>query len=231
MEFRQECSSGRVVGFLWLVITPPGHVDLDPSHDDSDDWALIGANGQKAEICTSLLSRPQQQRPKPKKRKPLTGPIHPRPKGGFLRSSYDPLSDPHNKRPVHVTVHDAALLSRGITVSKSSYEKSLSTLLHLDAAPSRLRRPRHRDRIHEEMDRRSLQHLRVKGGWRFQRCHHGSGGAREEIHGVTAGVEAGVGQPYADADDSVLRVGVWGLLVLISVSVPVVPMPMVEGRW
>jgi regulator of Ty1 transposition protein 109 len=30
MSFRQECSAGRLVGFLWLVINPPGVVNSNP---------------------------------------------------------------------------------------------------------------------------------------------------------------------------------------------------------
>ncbi|KAL4926051.1 H3 histone acetyltransferase RTT109 [Aspergillus undulatus] len=30
MSFRQECSAGRLVGFLWLVINPPGVVNTNP---------------------------------------------------------------------------------------------------------------------------------------------------------------------------------------------------------
>ncbi|KAL4789989.1 histone acetylation protein-domain-containing protein [Aspergillus venezuelensis] len=39
MAFRQECSAGRLVGFLWLVINPPGVVNSNPMLSSTDGLA------------------------------------------------------------------------------------------------------------------------------------------------------------------------------------------------
>ncbi|KAL4948150.1 histone acetylation protein-domain-containing protein [Aspergillus filifer] len=39
MAFRQECSAGRLVGFLWLVINPPGVVNSNPMLSSKDGLA------------------------------------------------------------------------------------------------------------------------------------------------------------------------------------------------
>ncbi|GAB7351061.1 hypothetical protein MBLNU459_g1540t1 [Dothideomycetes sp. NU459] len=85
MAFRQECSSGRLVGFIWIVFTPPA-----PSFDSQTD----GLDSQTS-LCSSNLGaiRPPPisevmsdrtnaaESPKKKdrnRRKKLTGPIFPR---------------------------------------------------------------------------------------------------------------------------------------------------------
>jgi regulator of Ty1 transposition protein 109 len=209
MEFRQECSSGRVVGFLWLVITPPGHVDPE---DDEDDWCLIAHNGQKIEIRQSQLARLEQkqqqsQKQKPKKRKPLTGPINPRPprpKGGLY--PYEPLKDPSNKKPVYATVHPPSLLSRGIIVSKQGYEKSTSTLLNLDFSNIEIGIASTKKWISEIA---SICGLRRDADFAVEVV--GKAGPEDEIRGQTAGAGAGTKQPYVDADDGVVRFGGEGM--------------------
>ncbi|KAH0361384.1 hypothetical protein KCU65_g8752, partial [Aureobasidium melanogenum] len=88
MAFRQECSSGRMVGFIWLVFTPTqptiqsleeSVTDLTPATSfNADD--LLGADqifssqeslGQAAEVKKSSPRKSQR-------RKKLTGPIIPR---------------------------------------------------------------------------------------------------------------------------------------------------------
>jgi regulator of Ty1 transposition protein 109 len=205
MEFRQECSSGRVVGFLWLVVTPPGHVDPDPDHDDAEDWSLIAAGGKVIEVHNDQLARMQQQQQqeqqkrKTKKRRPLTGPINPRAprlKGGLLQNPHS------NNKPVYVTVHTASLLSRGIIVSKEGYEKSLSTLLNLDFANLDIAIKSTQKWIDAVA---SICGMRRDEDFSVEITGTAVEGAK--VFGVTAGMGAGVGEPYFDADDSVARVG------------------------
>lgn len=124
MEFRQECSSGRVVGFLWLVISPKR------SEADALD-AEVAANFDSQELLPVDLSQsndPASQQettgsPKKRKRKPLTGLIIPRmPKLKGGSSSLSGLSDLTN----------ADSLGDGITISEEGYNKVMQTMLHLD---------------------------------------------------------------------------------------------------
>ncbi|KAL4977999.1 histone acetylation protein-domain-containing protein [Aspergillus desertorum] len=41
MSFRQECSAGRLVGFLWLVVNPPGVVNSNPMLSSTADQAQV----------------------------------------------------------------------------------------------------------------------------------------------------------------------------------------------
>lgn len=132
MEFRQECSSGRVVGFLWLVIR-------------MQQFELIrreveGKHGRKEksqELSASLTSSdpPSVQddaaiariSPSKRRRKPLSGPIvsrQPRLKGGS--SSLTASSD-------LALMLDTAP-EYGLALTKEGYDKAMHTLLHLDFA-------------------------------------------------------------------------------------------------
>lgn len=44
MSFRQECSAGRLVGFLWLVINPPGVVNSNPMLSSKEGIACLPAH-------------------------------------------------------------------------------------------------------------------------------------------------------------------------------------------
>ncbi|KAJ5958738.1 histone H3-K56 acetyltransferase [Penicillium vulpinum] len=57
MSFRQECSAGRLVGFLWLVINPPGLMNSTSmesqtrgSSDNSNETAIFGAIPNEEEV-------------------------------------------------------------------------------------------------------------------------------------------------------------------------------------
>jgi regulator of Ty1 transposition protein 109 len=130
MEFRQECSSGRVVGFLWLVIRPKETDQLsnetkdEPlSQDMSQDSSLGAPNSDAAsqpEESRSITSSPSKKR-----RKPLSGPIitrQPRLKGGS--SSLSATSD--------LTSMFNGASSDGLLLSKEGYDKAMHNLLHLD---------------------------------------------------------------------------------------------------
>jgi regulator of Ty1 transposition protein 109 len=119
MEFRQECSSGRAVGFLWLVISPGeggeiGEHDAGTTDPSSQQSFISSATCSDPPTTTSNSAR--------KTRKPLTGPIIPRlPK---IKSAASSLSN--------MQVQLDAASGNGILVTKDSYDKAISALLHLD---------------------------------------------------------------------------------------------------
>lgn len=132
MEFRQECSSGRVVGFLWLVITPAqsdnraelaGVSEFDPTPALSDSRP-------------SLRSRDTQKSgrkvAKHSKAKRLTGPIIPR--APRLKGSHRPGAGQS------LTSSDPATRSSGdgVLMPKDGYDKVMQTLLNLDFANIRI---------------------------------------------------------------------------------------------
>ncbi len=80
MAFRQECSSGRLVGFLWGVFEPDGLVapqqrEISPSRKpvlptpaDSQDGALASSQQQQQQTASSLPSlKTSQPRDRPEK--------------------------------------------------------------------------------------------------------------------------------------------------------------------
>ncbi|GIZ48025.1 hypothetical protein CKM354_001110000 [Cercospora kikuchii] len=126
MEFRQECSSGRAVGFLWLVISP------NKDEDDvfgSDNVAVMNAESQDSIISVEAAptSEPKNAAatsgsPKKRKRKPLTGVIVPRlPK---IKSTQSDLLD--------MQAQLDAESGNGVLVNADGYNKAMSTMLHLD---------------------------------------------------------------------------------------------------
>ena len=148
MEFRQECSSGRVVGFLWLVVqtTPEAlesehqaqiwlHYGKDPGGRFPRSPELDPANIDLAEAQTSQESQTSQQSARStssiadgkdnKRRNRLTGPViarQPRLKGGS--SNLSATSDPGSTNNIHTL--------DGPFLTKEGYDSAMSTLLHLD---------------------------------------------------------------------------------------------------
>ncbi|EMC94226.1 hypothetical protein BAUCODRAFT_225688 [Baudoinia panamericana UAMH 10762] len=127
MEFRQECSSGRVVGFLWVVID---------SAEASSNGELIAENGGSQESANSCADSDRAATPTPsaksspskRKRKRLTGPVisrQPRLKNGSssLTASSADLD----------TMIDSQR-GDGLLISREGYDKAMQTLLHLDFA-------------------------------------------------------------------------------------------------
>ncbi|OJD32975.1 dna damage response protein rtt109 [Diplodia corticola] len=110
MSFRQECSSGRLVGFIWVVFTPADIGNTLETSDDAEGTA-IGPLGRPQPITNSLaemLAQPPTTPPKknkssstrsssrtPRRRSSkLTGPIIPRlPR---IKSSSSQTSNPDN---------------------------------------------------------------------------------------------------------------------------------------
>lgn len=131
MGFRQECSSGRMVGFLWLVISPKASDDQEPptnsfSGDSQDSIVALGAIPTSDSFATPEPDRPSQASLRKKqRRKPLTGPIiarQPRLKGGSSGlSNSSELLDLVNGQSAEAAI-----------VSKEGYDKAMQTLLQLD---------------------------------------------------------------------------------------------------
>jgi regulator of Ty1 transposition protein 109 len=140
MEFRQECSSGRVVGFLWLVARPPPNSsqeiqpefarDSSPSKKKASITTTTATDSQDSQDSqTSRTSRTSQKSaPNPKRRQPLKGHIkirQPRLKGGSsnLSATSNPSDNNDNNPP---SARD------GPSLTQEGYDSAMSILLNLD---------------------------------------------------------------------------------------------------
>lgn len=128
MEFRQECSSGRMVGFLWVVM-PPLEPVFDGIMNDESQESSQGALSSGPATQRDGTPTPTTQSSPKKKRRPLTGPIiarKPRLKGGS--SSLSATSAGLNG------MVDDAPGQDGLRITKDGYDRAMQTLLHLDFA-------------------------------------------------------------------------------------------------
>ncbi|KAK3110157.1 hypothetical protein LTR53_015850, partial [Teratosphaeriaceae sp. CCFEE 6253] len=129
MEFRQECSSGRVVGFLWVVVAPVATVTEGNDVDVDAGCSLESIPGVPRVTQRETTPTPASYgEPKKRKRRPLTGPIiprQPRLKGG---SSSLTASSADLNGMLDSTRGD------GLLVSQEGYDRAMHTLLHLDFA-------------------------------------------------------------------------------------------------
>ncbi|KAK0344694.1 hypothetical protein LTR91_009502 [Friedmanniomyces endolithicus] len=131
MEFRQECASGRVVGFLWVVVSPvanPGNGGELEGKAGLSQASSQGLPGGLERESTPTPSQPSCS-PKKRRRKPLTGPIiprQPRLKGGS--SSLTATSTELNG------MLTSAAASGDLLLTQEGYDKAMYTLLHLDFA-------------------------------------------------------------------------------------------------
>ncbi|KAK5133919.1 hypothetical protein LTR08_007148 [Meristemomyces frigidus] len=133
MEFRQECSSGRMVGFIWVVV-PPTEETADGGRgvEGESQGSSLGAvpnselAGQRDATPTPVVVV-QNSPTKRQRRLPLTGPIiarKPRLKGGSSSTSTGlatMLNNSHNSQD-------------GMMVTSDAYGRAIQTLLHLDFA-------------------------------------------------------------------------------------------------
>jgi len=96
MAFRQECSAGRMVGFIWVVFKPPPQDHNSESvlgdaqttlptpdpHTSIPSISAAAPTPNQAQITPSTikdgLDSSQKPKPKPSKKKKLSGPIKPR---------------------------------------------------------------------------------------------------------------------------------------------------------
>lgn len=157
MAFRQECSAGRMVGFIWIVFTPLIQTQLEAALDESQNTTQISDKGSSQPIppmlfpatpttsfnssqpISSSLKKddptPSQQSVRPRsrsmsKKKKLSGPIIPR----------QPRIKTENKnylleRPESTAYYLWCPEGRGqIIVDESDYKRVTELLLRLDFA-------------------------------------------------------------------------------------------------
>ncbi|KAL1387325.1 histone acetylation protein-domain-containing protein [Phyllosticta capitalensis] len=72
MSFRQECSSGRLVGFIWINLTPP---DLEETVDDEEPIGSQMSSISEVLAPTKDVEKHKSDSSQKKKKKKLTGPI------------------------------------------------------------------------------------------------------------------------------------------------------------
>lgn len=137
MAFRQECSSGRIVGFIWVVLTPPTN---SIPEDDKDTPSQLSQMSQQSAI-DSQESPPtlrtkkttKKRRTKPEKR---TGPIPlvlPRIKSSSsnLSTSSTTSSTSTSKFPENSPYFTWPASSRGtICFSTKNYNRAHEILIH-----------------------------------------------------------------------------------------------------
>ncbi|KAF2140209.1 uncharacterized protein K452DRAFT_327616 [Aplosporella prunicola CBS 121167] len=127
MSFRQECSSGRLVGFIWVIFTPP----------DLDDMAEDEFPGSQTESIAEMLSPPNkfneasEMKNRPRRRSRLTGPIVPR----VPRIKSGSSKSPDKLPPVESRYYAWPASSRGqIVLEEKDYKRATDLLLHQNYA-------------------------------------------------------------------------------------------------
>ncbi|RJE18620.1 DNA damage response protein [Aspergillus sclerotialis] len=60
MSFRQECSAGRLVGFLWVVVNPPGLVNSIPMADTTAPASQDVSSSATAKSTITSEAKPEQ---------------------------------------------------------------------------------------------------------------------------------------------------------------------------
>jgi len=139
MAYRQECSSGRLVGFLWVVFTPPDWEPLttESQSDSQASSALFNSTNTFESLTTSSSPslKPTSPRKPPAQRRKLSGIIKPRmPRiksaSSNLSTTSQPEQSPYYLWPIE---------SRGdIVLDERKYSKATETLLRLDFASQSL---------------------------------------------------------------------------------------------
>ncbi|KAI6829577.1 hypothetical protein KC340_g18247 [Hortaea werneckii] len=164
MEFRQECSSGRVVGFLWVVISPPSIAGGSQA-----DGTVAGESQDSQLSQSSTNSAPASSQPPPtsdptasqevdSSLQDLPGssttksPTKPRGPNKNRKRRHQPLSGPiHPRKPrlkgssssSFTSTSSSNLTSllttpqpppNGLLLSKEAYDTAMQTLLNLDFA-------------------------------------------------------------------------------------------------
>ncbi|KAK4239553.1 histone acetylation protein-domain-containing protein [Achaetomium macrosporum] len=114
MAFRQECSSGRLTGFIWLVFDPP---ESDGSPSDSPPSAAAPA----VQLPSTVTKK--------KKKKKLSGRIVPR----IPKIKKHARNHRLDRRPVMTAYYYWPSESRGDKiVDETEYKRIVELLLHLD---------------------------------------------------------------------------------------------------
>ncbi|KAJ4373556.1 hypothetical protein N0V86_007698 [Didymella sp. IMI 355093] len=137
MAFRQECSSGRIVGFIWVVLTPPKDSIAEENEDTQSQFSQ--ASQQSALDSQDSVPTPRKKKSTNKRRtKPekKTGPIPlilPRIKSGSsnLSTSSATSSTSVSKLPENSQYFTWPAASRGtICFSEKNYNRAHEVLIH-----------------------------------------------------------------------------------------------------
>ncbi|OAA51458.1 histone H3-K56 acetyltransferase, RTT109 [Metarhizium rileyi] len=135
MAFRQECSSGRMTGFLWVVFDD--EMPAEPSQDETSSARLESSKKRPqsvshdaANTCRRLPSKPdiQGRRKSQKKRFKLKGPIKPRQPRVKTEQRNHLLDIPSLSRYYYWPVQGRG--SR--VVNEKTYKRISDLVLHLD---------------------------------------------------------------------------------------------------
>lgn len=137
MAFRQECSSGRIVGFIWVVLTPPRD---SISEEDVETLSQFSQASQQSTVeSQESLPTPRKKKPAGKRRtrpEKRTGPIPlvlPRIKlsSSTLSTSSATSSASVSKLPENSPYFTWPVSSRGtICFSEKNYNRAHEVLIH-----------------------------------------------------------------------------------------------------
>ena len=132
MAFRQECSSGRLVGFIWIVINPPKSASAgveDGLESQSTESTCFNSQTSLPSMLSSPPDTNKTSNSKRKAKKILRGPVIARtPKVKKSASVLSAASIPEETRYYHWQP-----AGRGsIVVSERDYKKALDHMLKLD---------------------------------------------------------------------------------------------------
>lgn len=133
MAFRQECSSGRLVGFIWVVFSPADIVDSTLRTRDnspSPSPTKRKATDIERDEPVNAVKRPRRESIR---RKPLSGPIQPRaPRIKTFAGSPPRRTD---KRPETTEYYHCPFQTRGtLVLAQKAYDRVHEVLLRLDFA-------------------------------------------------------------------------------------------------
>ncbi|KAF2106627.1 histone acetylation protein-domain-containing protein [Lophiotrema nucula] len=138
MAFRQECASGRIVGFIWVVVTPPS--PSIPEEDEGDSQSQSQLDSQESIPTPSSASKRRPTPNKPRRRKATTtdsGPIPlrlPRIKSSSsslsMNSSFGPVGASSRQPSISNAYFTWPATSRGtIIFTSKDYDRAHETLL------------------------------------------------------------------------------------------------------
>jgi regulator of Ty1 transposition protein 109 len=132
MEQRSECSSGRLVGFIWVVFTPPNYEA--PTQSDSQNSLTLPHESSILSLPSSpTLKAVSPHKAPSQRRKPLTGVIVPRmPR---IKSTPSNIASIVSNQRAESKYYTWPTTSRGdIVLDEKKYKKATELLLRLDFA-------------------------------------------------------------------------------------------------
>ncbi|KAI5780775.1 histone acetylation protein-domain-containing protein [Geopyxis carbonaria] len=133
MCFRQECSLGRSVGFLWVVIDP--HITTETLSADSQ----IDSNAQCNENPVALNKSGEESINEPNDRDEVvvpkfeqTFPFTSAPKSPTKRPAFDPLSSRKRRRPLSIGQSRQSIPTSGacILFDEKRYQRAVDAILN-----------------------------------------------------------------------------------------------------